>query len=144
MSGSIKTGKRFSYTVAFKLQVIQYVKEHGNRAGERKYGVSEKLIRDWRGKEAKLQLLPKTLKAQRPGAKPKWPELEERLQEWVEEKRRSGIGLSGTMICLKAKVFAREMNLEDFLGTTSWLSRFMKCKNFVMRQKMRISQRLPA
>ena len=35
-----------------------------------------------------------------------------------------------------------EMNLEDFLGTTSWLSRFMKCKNFVQRQKTRIS-RLP-
>ena len=35
-----------------------------------------------------------------------------------------------------------EMILEDFLGTTSWLSRFMKCKNFVMRQKTRISQRL--
>ena len=61
----------------------------------------------------------------------------------MEEKRRSGIGLSGTMIRLKAKVFARDMNLEDFLGTTSWLSCFMKRKNFVMRQKTRISQRLP-
>ena len=32
------SSKRFSYTIAYKLQVIQYAKEHGNRAAERHYG----------------------------------------------------------------------------------------------------------
>ena len=36
---------------------------------------------------------------------------------------------------IESKGLAQEMNLEDFLGTSSWSSHFMKRKNFVMRQK---------
>ena len=40
--------RRF-YTIKFKLQVVDYAKEHGNRAAERRFGSppTEKMIRAW-------------------------------------------------------------------------------------------------
>ena len=41
---------------------------------------------------------------------------------------------------------AQEMNQESvdgFTGSTAWLYRFMKRKNLVFRQKMKIAQRFP-
>jgi hypothetical protein len=53
--------KRFSYSVAFKLQVVQYAKQDGNRAAERHFGPppTEKMIREWRKQENKLIALKK-------------------------------------------------------------------------------------
>ena len=42
--------KRYSYDAGYKLQVILYAEEHGNRATEQHFGppLMEKTIRDWR------------------------------------------------------------------------------------------------
>jgi hypothetical protein len=47
--------KRISYTVGIKLDVIKYVKEHGNRAAKRHLGppLTEKMTCDWRKVEKK-------------------------------------------------------------------------------------------
>ena len=78
--------KRLSYSNRFKLKVAI---KNGNRSV---YGVSEKLVRDWR-KKTELAKLPRAGRSQR-------PELENRLLEWVLERRMNGIGISGTMIRL--------------------------------------------
>ena len=39
---------RRSYTAVFKLQVISYAEEHGNRAAGRKFDVDESNVRKWR------------------------------------------------------------------------------------------------
>lgn len=41
--------KRFAYSVTFKLQVVQYVKEQSNKAAERHFRSppSEKMIHEW-------------------------------------------------------------------------------------------------
>ena len=57
----------------------------------------------------------------------------------------NGIGLSGTMIRLKAKLMTQDMppdQVEGFTASTSWLYRFMKRKGLVVRQKNKIAQRL--
>ena len=41
----------------FQLQVVKYAAENGNGAAERKFGVSEKLVVDWR-KLSVLLILP--------------------------------------------------------------------------------------
>jgi hypothetical protein len=48
--------ERFSYSVAFKLQVVQYAKENGNMAAERHFGPppTEKIFREWRKQENQL------------------------------------------------------------------------------------------
>ncbi|KAK1876329.1 Pogo transposable element with KRAB domain [Dissostichus eleginoides] len=74
--------KRRSYTADFKLQVVKYAAEKGNRPAEREFGVSEKLVRDWCKAEATLISMKKTKRANR-GLKARWPELEQRVHTWV-------------------------------------------------------------
>ena len=52
--------KRHSYTVGYKLTVIEFVEKTNNCAAQRKFGVSEKLVHDWRKKKAELESLLKS------------------------------------------------------------------------------------
>jgi len=58
-------GKRNKYTAQFKLAVITYAENSNNSAAGREYGVSEKLVRDWRKVSTRLfgsaATCPKTL-----------------------------------------------------------------------------------
>nr|XP_034962970.1 uncharacterized protein LOC118080993 [Zootoca vivipara] len=49
--------KRLAYKIPFKLEVVKYAKEHGNRAAERHFAppLTEKMIREWRKQEDQLQ-----------------------------------------------------------------------------------------
>ena len=137
--------KRMSYTVAFKLSVIEFVEKIGNRQAGREFGVNKKLVRDWRKKKSKLSTLPRATRLQHVGVTLHWPKLKSRLHEWVLDKRVNGIGVSGTIIRLKAKAMAKEMSPEDveaFTGSPPWLYSFMKRKGLVVRQKTKIAQRL--
>ena len=52
---------RKSYTAAFKLEVIKYAEENGNRAADREFGVNEKNVRRWRQQKDILHKTKKTL-----------------------------------------------------------------------------------
>ena len=52
---------RRSYTAVFKLQVISYAEEHGNRAAGRKFDVDESNVRKWKRNLLNLQNLNKYL-----------------------------------------------------------------------------------
>ena len=43
-------GRRLSYSIAFKIEVVNYAEKHGNRAAERHFGSppTEKMIQEWR------------------------------------------------------------------------------------------------
>ena len=133
-----------SYTAAFKLKVVEFAEKNSSRSAEREFDVNEKQIRDWKKKKAELQSLSASCRSQRTGVKPYWPELEDKLHQWVLEKRQNGTGLSGTMIRLKAKAIAREQPDigQNFTGSTTWLYQFMNWKKLSMRQKTKIAQRL--
>ena len=49
----MEKNKRYSYDAGYKLKVIAYAEEHGNRVAERHFGSppKEKTIRDWASKE---------------------------------------------------------------------------------------------
>ena len=42
--------RRLSYSIAFKIEVVNYALKHGNRAAERRFDSppTEKMIREWR------------------------------------------------------------------------------------------------
>jgi len=42
--------RRLSYSIAFKIKVVNYTEKHGNRAAESRFGSppTEKMIREWR------------------------------------------------------------------------------------------------
>ena len=54
---------RASYTAAFKLRVVGYAVEHGNRAAGKKFAVDESCVRPWRIQREKLATTPKFKRA---------------------------------------------------------------------------------
>ena len=80
--------KRKSYTADFKLDVIKFAKERGNRAAGREFGCSEKNVRDWRLDEEEIKKMNPRKRARR-GRNARWPNLEENLANWVRLQRDS-------------------------------------------------------
>ena len=54
----MNTDKRKSYEAGFKLKVVKYAEEHGNRKAGREFGVSEKVVRGWRKQKDQLKMMP--------------------------------------------------------------------------------------
>ena len=132
------------YSASFKLQVVKFASDNSNNysAASRKFGIDEKLVQDWRRKIDNIKSLPKT-KCADCGRKCQWPELEKKVVEWVEENRKSGLAVTRNLIRLHAKKTAQQMNINNFLVSSGWCTRFMKRNKLVLRQKTKISQRLP-
>ena len=82
------------YSASFKLQVVKFASDNSNNsAASRKFGIDEKLVRDWRRKIDNIKSLSKT-KCADCGRKCQWPELEKKVVEWVEENRKSGLAVT--------------------------------------------------
>ena len=132
--------KRMKYSASFKLQVVKFASDNSNNsAASRKFGIDEKLVQDWRRKIDNIKSLPKTKCADR-GRKCQWPELEKKVVEWVEENRKSGLAVTRNLIRLHAKKTTQQMNIDNFLVSSGWCTRFMKRNKLVLRQKTKISQ----
>ena len=137
--------KRMKYDAQFKLKVVEFAKKTNNCAAAREYGISEKLVRDWKKSEDSLKEMPAKKCANR-GAKPRWPELEKDVSEWVLENRQNGFPVSRNAIRVYALKWAKSnpSKSENFKATASWCSTFMKRNDLVLRQKTKIAQKLPA
>ena len=97
------------YSASFKLQVVKFASDNSNNsAASRKFGIDEKLVRDWRRKIDNIKSLPKTKCADR-GRKCQWPELEKKVVEWVEENRKSGLAMTRNLIRLHTKKTAQQI-----------------------------------
>jgi len=48
--------RQLSYSIAFKIEVVNYAEKHGNRAAEIRFGSppTEKMIREWRKQRKNL------------------------------------------------------------------------------------------
>lgn len=136
--------KRNKYSSGFKCKVIAFAKENGNRAAARIFGVNECSVREWKKNEAVIQNMPKQKCALRTGIT-KWPVLEENVAEWILENRQNGLIITRNSVRLYALQWAKKNSSqsENFKASTSWCDRFMKRKNFVLRQKTKVAQKLP-
>ena len=135
------TRKR-SYDAAFKLKVVQYAEKNSNRAAARRHQVDERSVRDWRKQKEQLNTLPSKKQClQGGGRKPKLPEVEEQLTEWIEHQRAQHLWVTRTMIQQKAMQF--HFGDEEFSASRGWLENFLRRHNFSLRRKTTVSQRLP-
>lgn len=134
--------KRHSYEAGFKLMVIGFALEHGNRAAGREYNINESMVRKWRKQENELRQVRKTQKSFR-GNKARWPQLEDKLEQWVMEQRAACRSVSTITIRLKAITMAQDMEINDFRGGPSWCFRFMRRHNLSIRTRTTVSQQLP-
>lgn len=134
--------KRHAYDADFKLKAISYAVQHGNRAAAKEFNINESMVRKWRKQEDDLRQVKKTKKSFR-GNKARWPQLEDKIEQWITEQRTAGRSVSTVSIRLKATAMAHDMKINDFQGGPSWCFRFMKRRHLSIRTRTTTSQQLP-
>lgn len=138
--------KRQSYDVSYKLKVVNFAESASNCAAEREFGVSEKMVRDWRKKKSVLLDTTKTMKKIRPSIRP-YAALEEKVLTWVNGQREKGLIVNRATIRLKALLYSREkeFNIQPgkFHASAGWCTRFMDRNDLSLRQRTHIAQKLP-
>ena len=127
-----------SYMVSDKLRIINFAEQHGNRAAEREFGVSESNIRLWWESKENLEKMPQLKRANR-GKKAAWPELEVDLLEWITEKRNNGLAILPSLVRLKALDMAKNEKYGipqgQFKAGNCWCQHFMKRNGLSLRQR---------
>lgn len=131
--------KRMSYEASFKLKVIKYAETEGNRAAAREFSLSESTIRGWIKNKEVISEVPRSKRACR-GRQAKYPELEEELVEWITNQRSSGYMVTRMQIQLQA---LKKRKDAGFRASLHWVNRFMKRNGLSLRQRTKISQKLP-
>ncbi|XP_070593098.1 uncharacterized protein [Erythrolamprus reginae] len=133
--------RRIAYKIPFKLEVVRYAEEHGNRAAARHYGPppTEKMIREWRKQVDQLEKVKDKNKHNFRGLPAKWPQLEMDMKEWIACFRDNGFSVSTKMIISKAKRIAVERGIQDFTGSPSWCYRFMKRCGLILHPRTSIA-----
>ena len=137
-----KRSSRILYTARFKL--VTYALEKGNREAARQFQVDEKNVQRWRSQQEKLKGLRRNQRAAC-YCSAKFPEIEKELNEWIDEKRKAGIGISTTVIRLKAKSMAKVRNVaeSEYKASVHWCHRFVDRHDLSIRRRTTISQKLP-
>lgn len=139
---------RSSYSVDFKLRVIELAKTTSCRKAARHFGIHETQARRWKTDEKNLvetatAISPKVRKHLYKRRQPKFLALEQYLKKWVFDKRTSGHQVSGTSILLEARKQALALEIDGFKGSPKWIFSFMKRNGFVRRAITSTGQNLP-
>ena len=86
---------RASYTREFKLKAIEMAKASNNFLGTaRQLGISKSCIRKWKKKEDDIRNAKPGARIVKPRRKAKYPELEELVCQFIDEKRKKGLPYS--------------------------------------------------
>ena len=115
--------KNRSYTVTFKLQVIQWHRQNGGNVSEtaRNFNVDRKRVREWMGQEDVLLMHRRGAEAQKKriggGASAKSEELDALVLDWLMDERAAGRPVSNKDLMDKARDIARGIpNLGQFFS----------------------------
>lgn len=119
-----------SYSILFKLNVLNYRANHSIADTARKYNIDRKMVRDW--ESHRNELLTQSMKAKRRrivrSAAGRWSEFEDQVLEWLNQLREQGRCVSGRMVQV-----AHSPSLE-FRASNGWLFNFLKRKRLVRRR----------
>lgn len=136
---------RVSYQASFKLKVVKAAEETNNLEAARKFSVDESNVRRWR-KDTLLESEPKAKRARRGPKTGQFPEMEEEIKQWVDEKRQNGYGVSRLAIRLYTLRLAKSGKYEgtiDFKASQGRSTRFLARHGLALRQRTKIAQKLP-
>ena len=86
--------------------------------------------------------MPATKKADR-GKSEQFPQMKEKVLEWVLECRLQGIAVSMVEIRLQARLIAKKLAITEFQSSADWCYAFMRCNYLSIRHRTHISQKLP-
>jgi transposase len=117
--------KRRAYTAGWKLEVVNYAEVTGNRQAAKIFGIDESCIRKWRvAKEMLIEINRERGTKRKPNLH--WADLEKTLKNWVLQQMNNGHLLKPKEIREKSLEIAKEMNIDNFRGTSSYIFKFME------------------
>ena len=144
-SSQVPSGSRRTYDANFKLMVVKYAEATNNCAAGRKYEVSEPNVRRWRTIKEKLENANSSRKSFSGPKKGRFHELEERVVNYVREKRNEGFPVTHEVIRMKAIELSRNIpNMPKFKASTGWCVRMMRRAGLTLRRRTSLAQKLPA
>jgi hypothetical protein len=78
--------------------------------------------------------------------KGKYPEMEDKLDEWTKELREAGCCISGFTLKVKSLQILREMEKFDgtFFASEGWLRGFLRRKNYTLRRITTTGRDIPS
>ncbi len=117
---------RNSYTSSQKLEAVSSAELIGNRRAAKLFNIDESCIRKWRRQK---DLLTEITKERNTKRKPnlRFPEVEERLKEFVYKKMNDERTLlKPNQIRAESIRIAKELDVKNFKGTSSYVFKFME------------------
>ena len=134
------------YSIEQKKKVAYYARHHGIRKALRHFGVHHKNVQRWvKNQVSSIKNPRKRVNRKGQGRKISYPQgLEDKLVAWILEKREVDfVAVSTQMIPLKALSLIKDTN-PKFKASDSWVCKFMKRNDLVLRVHTHISQKLPS
>ncbi|KAH6946969.1 hypothetical protein HPB50_016264 [Hyalomma asiaticum] len=122
-----------SYTVAKKIEVVQWHRQAGRNVHEtsRHFNIDQKRIREWDGKfESLLQQNFGKSKLRRKlsnGAPVFSEEVDDTLLELFEHERSGGRAVNNRLLAEEALRIARSLQLGNFHASTHYTARWKQC-----------------
>ena len=151
---SHKGEKIKSYTLNFKLEAVKFAELNGNRCAARKFNVDVRRIREWRNKKEQIsEQCRKPHGKQRKmldgtGRKPAHEVVENKVLEWIYDRREKNLRVSCILIMKKAKIIfdstqTSSETSESFVASRGWLRNFMRRHGLSLRRRTSIAQKDP-
>ena len=122
-----------TFSVAFKLHVIDYAQRHSIRATARQFGLDRKVVRSWIGRRAVYegQTQQRTRFRSSRDCVGQYSEMEAQLYDYVMDERAAGRCVTGGMIRAEA---LRLLPNTNFQASNGWLTRFLRRKHISFRR----------
>ena len=127
MEENLKSRKRKFINLEDKIDLIRQI-ESGRKKCDvgKQYGLVSSTIHSiWKNRHNILQAFEQRgLKKKPKMCKPGQREIDQALLEWFYQQRNNNYLVSGPTLRNKAEEFARNLHLDEFVCTKSWLDRF--------------------
>jgi hypothetical protein len=141
---------RRQWSVREKLLIILFAETTSNHNAAREFRIQVKQVRDYRKRKGELL-------AARPWQRrlvevrlPKWPLLEKKLLQYVQEQRAQGHAISTVVLRVQATKFAglpevqaHDRDVAKAMFSKKWVQRFMQRNGLSIRRRTTVAQRLP-
>jgi transposase-like protein len=130
MASQIPKSMHWSYDANFKLTVIKHAEETNNCTTAQKFSVAEPNLRHWRKQKELLKGATSTQKAFCGPKHGNFKDVDEKVLEFVLEKRKNCLPITRETIRMKALEIATSLKIpqQDFKASNGWAVRFMCCK----------------
>ena len=136
---------RFSYTTICKRKVILLAEKEGNRHAAWEFSVPESNVRLWRKHKDAIFACKQSRKKFMGPRKGRHQEVDREVLEFVSERQKNGLPVTGDITREKANEVARARNIQIhvFKACHGWVDHFMRHNGLSMQCCTAICQKLP-